>query len=120
MAEHYERLEPPRPVWVKHRGDGQWYPGVSLGRRYPLWPQKRWVEFEVEYLTNSSEMYRRTVGDLYVKTRRPMDEPDKDAPCAQCDTSRRDCDQREQTQWPPYCCPRCRRSEKRYALHLRK
>lgn len=116
MPKEYERLPEPEAVWV-HHGPGEWCPGHILGRL--RWPGRRWSELEVEYNTNSGQHQHRVVWESRVCGRRPMAEPEKNAPCAQCGTSRADCDRREQAEWPPYCCPRCRRSRERYLLHTR-
>jgi hypothetical protein len=113
MHEQYENVEPPRPVWIKH-SDGLWYPGRSLGRLSE--PNKRYSRFQVEYAT-SDGLHRRVAMDASVKRRHSMAEPEKNAPCAQCSSSREDCDRRQQTEWPPFCCPRCRRSPEKYELH---
>jgi hypothetical protein len=119
VPQHYEPLEPPRSVWVKSPGDRCWYPGIGVGKLYPAWPDKRRVRFDVSYSDDVGTMYRGTVYDHLVQDRSPLAEPDKDAPCAQCGTSRELCNRRQQTERPPYCCPRCWRSPEQYALHIR-
>jgi hypothetical protein len=113
MHEQYDNFEPPRPVWIKH-SDGLWYPGHSLRRLSE--PNKRYSRFQVAYAT-SNGLHRLVAMDLFVKSRHPMAEPGKNVPCAQCGSSREDCDRRQQTDWPPFCCPRCWRSPKKYELH---
>ncbi len=89
MPPHYEALEPPRPVWVKNPNDRRWYPGISVGRLYPAWPDRRSVRFDIAYADDSGTMYRGTVYDHLVESRSPLAEPEKDAPCARCGTSPR-------------------------------
>ena len=115
LPKEYEHLAQPRTVWVLH-GDGRWYAGLSLGRW--RWTGRQWQRYEVEYATESGETHHRSVWVSHVCSRGPMAEPEKDAPCARCGTSREDCDRREQAEWPPYCCPRCWRSTEKYALHV--
>jgi hypothetical protein len=116
VLKEYERYPAPRPVWVRHE-PGQWYPGHSLGRL--RWPGRPWSEQEVVYDTDLDATHHRTVSEDRVTSRRPMAEPERNAPCAQCGTSREDCDRREQAEWPPYCCTRCWRYNDNYALHVR-
>ena len=116
MPKEYERFEAPQPVWVQH-GSSEWCSGRSLGRLRS--PGKKWNEYEVEYVTASGETEHRSVPNHRVSVRRPIAEPEKNAPCAQCGTSREDCNRRGQAEWPPYCCPRCWRAKEKYALHVR-
>lgn len=119
LLPHFDRFEPPRPVWVRNPEHRCWYAGMSFGQVFPAWPNKRRRYVQVEYADDAGQKYQGTVMDLYVMSRHPMPEPEKDAPCAQCGTSRADCHRRAETQCPPYCCPRCRRSRERYVLHAR-
>ncbi len=116
MPQETESFDEPRPVWVWH-SDKHWYAGRSLGRR--RWPGGRWYEYDVTYLSSAGETVHRAVKDYDLCSRRPMAEPEKNAACARCGSSREDCDRREQTERPPYCCPQCWRSQERYAQHVR-
>lgn len=120
MPPHYEAVDPPWPVWVRNPNDRRWYPGISVGRLYPAWPDTWGARFDIAYSDDSGTMYRGTVYDHLVQSRSPVAEPEKDAPCARCGTSREDCDRRQQTERPPYCCPRCWRGKERYELHVQK
>lgn len=92
---------------------------MSFGQVFPAWPRNHRRYVQVQYADDGGQMYQGTVMDLLVKSRHPVREPEKDACCARCGTSRADCHKRAETAWPPYCCPRCRRSPERYVLHAR-